>query len=245
MDNTDKINPYKDSSDGKKEQVAQMFDNIAPKYDFLNHFLSLNIDKIWRRKAIEILKKSEPKHILDIATGTGDFAFEINRIIAPEKIIGIDISQGMLEIGKEKIKKRRLENVIQFYIGDSENIDFRDNTYDAATVAFGVRNFENLQKGLSEIYRVLKPEGEVVILEFSTPQKFPVKQFYRFYSRRILPFFGKLFSKDKSAYTYLPESVEAFPFGEKFISILKETGFKKCYCKVFSFGIASVYYGRK
>ncbi len=245
MNKAEKILPYKNSDGGKKEQVAEMFDKIAPKYDFLNHFLSMNIDKIWRKKSIRLLKSSNPELILDVATGTGDFAFEIYKRLKPEKIIGIDISEGMLKVGEEKIEKKGLSSVIEFQKGDSENLSFPENYFDAVTVAFGVRNFENLQKGLNEIYRVLKPSGKIVILEFSQPSSFPVKQFYGFYSKHILPFFGKLFSKDKSAYTYLPESVNAFPYGEDFLRYLKNAGFKSASCKKFSFGISSVYFAEK
>ncbi len=245
MNKAEKILPYKNSGSGKKEQVAEMFDNIAPKYDFLNHFLSMNIDKIWRRKSIRLLKSEKPQLILDVATGTGDFAFEIYKRLKPKKIIGIDISEGMLKVGEEKIKKRNLTEYIEFRKGDSENLDFEDNYFDAVTVAFGVRNFENLQKGLAELFRVLKPSGKLIVLEFSQPDKFPIKQFYGFYSKYILPFFGKLFSKDKSAYIYLPESVNAFPYGEKFIQFLKNAGFKSAQYKKFSFGISSVYFAEK
>ncbi|RLD52230.1 MAG: bifunctional demethylmenaquinone methyltransferase/2-methoxy-6-polyprenyl-1,4-benzoquinol methylase UbiE [Bacteroidetes bacterium] len=245
MNKAEKILPYKNSGSGKKEQVAEMFDNIAPKYDFLNHFLSMNIDKIWRRKSIRLLKSEKPQLILDVATGTGDFAFEIYKRLKPKKIIGIDISEGMLKVGEEKIKKRNLTEYIEFRKGDSENLDFEDNYFDAVTVAFGVRNFENLQKGLAELFRVLKPSGKLIVLEFSQPDKFPIKQFYGFYSKYILPFFGKLFSKDKSAYIYLPESVNAFPYGEKFTQFLKNAGFKSAQYKKFSFGISSVYFAEK
>jgi len=245
LNKAEKILPYKNSQGGKKEQVAEMFDNIAPKYDFLNHFLSMNIDKIWRRKSIRLLKSEKPELILDVATGTGDFAFEIYKRLKPKKIIGIDISEGMLKVGETKIKKRNLSEYIEFRKGDSENLDFEDNYFDAVTVAFGVRNFENLKKGLAELFRVLKPSGKLIVLEFSQPDTFPIKQFYGFYSKYILPFFGKLFSKDKSAYTYLPESVNAFPYGEKFIQFLKNTGFKSARYKKFSFGISSVYFAEK
>ena len=245
MNKAEKILPYKNSEEGKKKQVAEMFDNIAPKYDFLNHFLSLNIDKIWRKKSIKLLKKSNPEILLDIATGTGDFALEIYKRLKPEKIIGIDISEGMLKVGREKIKKKGLLSVIEFQKGDSENLSFSDNYFDAVTVAFGVRNFENLEKGLFEMKRVLKPSGVLIILEFSQPEKFPIKQFYGFYSKNILPVFGKVFSKDKSAYTYLPESVNAFPYGKNFVDILKKTGFSAVKFKQFAFGISTVYYAEK
>ena len=245
MNNSEKVIPYKDSNKGKKKQVAEMFDSIAHKYDFLNHFLSLNIDKIWRRKSIKLLKKSQPKNVLDVATGTGDFAFEIYKSLQAEKIIGIDISKGMLKIGKEKAEKKQLTHIIEFKEGDSENIKFPDNSFDAVTVAFGVRNFEDLDKGLAEMIRVLKPGGEVVVLEFSRPEKFPVKQLYNFYFKRVLPTIGKLFSKDMSAYSYLPESVDAFPYGKKFVDKMQSAGFKNISEKKFTFGISSVYYGKK
>jgi len=245
LNKAEKILPYKNSDGGKKEQVAEMFDRIASKYDFLNHFLSMNIDKIWRKKSIQLLKPANPDLILDVATGTGDFAFEIYKHLKPEKIIGIDISEGMLKVGEEKIKKKGLSSIIEFQKGDSENLNFPENYFDAVTVAFGVRNFENLEKGLSEMKRVLKPSGELIILEFSQPEKFPIKQFYGFYSKYILPVLGKLFSKDKSAYTYLPESVNAFPYGRNFVDILKKTGFSAVKFNQFAFGISTVYYAEK
>jgi len=232
------------SKAGKKEQVAAMFNNIAHRYDFLNHFFSLGIDKIWRRKAINLLKKENPQTILDVATGTGDFAIAAMKL-HPQRINGIDISEKMLEIGREKIKNKKLEKIIELSLGDSENIKFPDNTFDAVTVAFGVRNFENLELGLKEINRVLKKNGTLVVLEFSQPKKFPVKQLYKFYFSNILPFFGKLISKDSSAYTYLPESVIVFPYGEKFLELLQSTGFSNTYCKQLSFGISSIYTGKK
>lgn len=245
MNKAEKILPYKKSAGDKKEQVAEMFDNIAGKYDFLNHFLSLNIDKIWRRKSVNLLKDADPKIILDVATGTGDFALEIFKQLKPKKIIGIDISEGMLNVGKEKVAEKQLSEIIEFQKGDSENLQFNDNMFDASTVAFGVRNFANLHKGLSEIYRVLKPGGKLIILEFSQPENFPVKQFYGFYSKYLLPFFGKLFSKDQAAYTYLPESVNAFPYGNEFENILLKVGFVSVKSKTFTFGISTVYYAVK
>lgn len=239
------IKPYKKSEKSKKEQVAAMFDNIAHRYDFLNRFLSLNIDRIWRRKAINLLKNSQAKNILDIATGTGDFAIETVKIIKPENVIGIDISEKMLAVGRKKILKKKLENIIRLEKGDSENIKFPSNNFDIVTAAFGVRNFENLEKGLSEMYRVLKNNGEILILEFSKPQNFPIKNIYNFYFKNILPFFGKLFSKDKSAYKYLPDSVDNFPYGKKFKNILENIGFKNCRLKTLSFGIATIYHCKK
>jgi demethylmenaquinone methyltransferase/2-methoxy-6-polyprenyl-1,4-benzoquinol methylase len=233
----------KDNS-GKKQEVRQMFNNIAHRYDFLNHFLSAGIDYSWRRKAINIIGKNHPKTILDVATGTGDLAIAALKI-KPEKIIGIDIAADMVEVGINKIKKKKLQDIIQLQTGDSENLDFPNETFDAVMVAFGVRNFENLQKGLSEMHRVLKPSGQVLILEFSQPSKFPVKQFYNFYFRYILPFLGKTISGDKSAYTYLHDSVEVFPYGKDFMKILKETGFTSTFHKSLTFGIASIYSGIK
>jgi demethylmenaquinone methyltransferase/2-methoxy-6-polyprenyl-1,4-benzoquinol methylase len=241
---TSQVTPYHDSDLSKKEQVAQMFDNIAPKYDFLNHFLSLGIDVLWRKKAIRLLKKLQPKQILDIATGTGDFAFEALSL-NPDKITGVDISAGMLEIGKRKIKERGLQDKMEFLLADSESLPFDNNTFDAITVAFGVRNFENLRKGLKDMHRVLKPNGSVVILEFSKPKGFPIKQFYFLYFMHILPFIGKLVSKDKTAYSYLPESVQAFPEGNKFVQILADCGFQSTKEIRLSFGIASIYLGNK
>jgi len=236
--------PYKDKSEAKKQQVADMFDSISGKYDFLNHFLSLGIDIRWRKKAIKYLKKDQPKQILDIATGTGDFAIEALKL-DPEKVIGVDISEGMLNVGREKMKKRGLDHIIDMQSGDSENLHFDDNNFDAIIVAFGVRNFENLEKGLAEMNRVLKPGGKAVILEFSKPSIFPFKQLYNFYFRWILPKVGKLVSKDSAAYTYLPESVKEFPYGEEFIRILEGTGFKNTQCKPLTLGISSIYIGEK
>ncbi len=238
------VTPYKNSTETKKEQVAQMFDNIAPKYDFLNHFLSMGIDKIWRKKVVNYLKKYQPETILDIATGTGDLAITALRI-KPKKVIGIDISQEMLNVGKIKIKKKGIDDKIELHKGDSENIQFEDASFDAAMVAFGVRNFENLQKGLQEIHRVLKQGKPLVVLEFSKPKTFPVKQIYNFYFKNILPFVGKIFSKDNSAYTYLPESVQAFPEGKDFLNELEKAGFKSSEEKRLTFGIASIYIAEK
>jgi demethylmenaquinone methyltransferase / 2-methoxy-6-polyprenyl-1,4-benzoquinol methylase len=236
--------PYKDDQAGKKQQVARMFDNISGNYDFLNHFLSLGIDKGWRRKAIRILQTINPRILLDVATGTGDFAIQAMDL-KPDKIVGVDISEGMLEVGRRKIKKLKLEQTIELKSGDSENLGFEENKFDAVTVAFGVRNFENLEKGLSEIFRVLRPGGMLVVLEFSRPRRFPFKQLYNFYFKAILPKIGRMVSKDSSAYTYLPESVEAFPDGEAFENVLKKVGFKDTACKSLTFGISSIYTARK
>lgn len=238
------IIPYKNIKSGKKEQIAFMFDKIAGNYDFLNHFLSLGIDKIWRRNAIKILKKYKPEKILDIATGTGDFAIEAVKL-NPQEIIGIDISNEMLRIGKKKIKKRKLENIISFIEGNSENLGFENCSFNAAIVAFGVRNFENLSLCLKETYRVLKPGGVFIVIEFSMPKRFPVKQLYNFYFFRILPLLGRIFSKDKSAYNYLPESVNAFPDENNFINVLSKAGFINSKFISQTFGIASIYCGTK
>lgn len=236
--------PYKDKNASKKEQVAEMFDNISHKYDFLNHFLSAGIDILWRKRAIKLLKPYQPKVILDVATGTADFAIEA-LALKPEKIIGIDISEGMLAHGREKLKKRKLDHIITLQSGDSEGLPFMENTFDAVIVAFGVRNFENLEKGLTNINRVLKPGAPIVVLEFSKPKAFPIKQLYNFYSNFALPLVGKLISKDKAAYTYLPESVSAFPEGKDFIKILSLSGFKKCRHIPLTFGISSIYIGER
>jgi len=227
-----------------KEIVKEMFDDIAPKYDFLNHFLSFGIDKRWRKKAVKMLKESNPKHVLDVATGTGDFAIRINKDLGA-KVTGVDISVGMLEMGKEKIANLGLGDVISLEEGDSTNLRFDDNTFDALTVAFGVRNFEDLPKGLGEMNRVLKKGAKVVILEFSKPRMFPFKQLYTFYSLYILPFLGAIFSRNKSAYTYLPESVRAFPDGDDFLKIMENIGFSSCKKKILSLGIVTIYTGIK
>ncbi len=236
--------PYKEKQSGKKEQVAEMFNNISHKYDFLNHFLSLGIDIIWRKKAISYLKDDKPTTILDIATGTGDFAIEA-LALKPTKIVGVDISEGMLEVGKKKMAKKGYDDIIDLQMGDSEKLLFEDNTFDAVIVSFGVRNFENLEKGLKDMNRVLKEGGKAVILEFSKPAKFPFKQIYNFYFKAILPKLGKVISNDNAAYTYLPESVEAFPDGKNFLNVLEKAGFKNTQCKPLTFGISSIYIGQK
>ncbi|GAB4259141.1 MAG: bifunctional demethylmenaquinone methyltransferase/2-methoxy-6-polyprenyl-1,4-benzoquinol methylase UbiE [Vicingaceae bacterium] len=236
--------PYKEKQAGKKEQVADMFNNISKKYDFLNHFLSLGIDVLWRKKAIKLLKNEAPETILDVATGTCDFAIEAVKL-QPEKIIGVDISEGMLSVGREKIKNKNLDHLISVQLADSENLPFDDGYFDAFTVGFGVRNFENLELGLKEMNRVLRKNGTGIILEFSKPKKFPLKQLYNFYFFKILPLIGKMVSKDNSAYTYLPESVEAFPDGEDFIAILHKTGYKNCKAYPLMGGIATIYEAKK
>lgn len=238
------VTPYKNQTTSKKEQVAAMFDNIAPKYDFLNQLLSLGIHKGWRKKAIGLLQAQKPKLILDIATGTADFAIEAMKL-NPVKVIGVDISEGMLKLGRDKINKLGLQDKIELKLGDSESLPFPDNNFDAITVGFGVRNFENLEKGIADIHRVLNPNGMLVILEFSKPVHFPVKQVYNFYFKYVTPFVGKLFSKDSSAYTYLPESVNAFPAGDAFLKILGKAGFKETKAISLTFGIASIYIAKK
>lgn len=237
--------PYKEKDASKKAQVAEMFDNISHRYDFLNHFLSLGIDIRWRKKAIKLLKADQPKRILDIATGTGDFALEAASSLSPEEVIGVDISEGMLEVGRKKVIKQGKEKIVQLRSGDSEDLQFEDNYFDSLIVAFGVRNFENLEKGLSEMLRVVRPGGKLVIVEFSKPQSFPFKQIYNAYFQLVLPSIGNFVSKDNSAYRYLPESVQAFPDGANFLQVLEKLGYKNTQCKPLTFGIASIYVGTK
>lgn len=236
------ITPY-NSNDTKKDQVATMFNNVAGTYDFLNHFFSLGIDKLWRKKLIKLIQLENPTLILDVATGTADLAIAESKTSA-EKIIGVDISTKMLEVGREKIKKLNIQN-IELQEGDSENLNFKDNTFDAVSVAFGVRNFENLEVGLKEMHRVLKAEKKVFILEFSIPTNFIIKNLYFLYFFYILPFIGKIVSKDSRAYSYLPESVEKFPSGNKFVEILNKCGFKDISCTPLLFGISTIYIGKK
>ncbi len=238
------VKPY-EAEGSKKQQVSEMFDNIAPYYDLLNRVLSLGIDKSWRKRAIKLLQEDNPKYILDVATGTGDVALQVADKLQPEKIIGVDISNEMLAIGRQKIAKKNLESVITLEEGDSENLPFQDNTFDAITVAYGVRNFENLEKGLGEMYRVLKPGGKVVVLEFSKPTMFPFKQLFNLYFKYILPTIGKWTSKDPKAYRYLYESVQAFPDGKQFVSILNKLGFHSTQFISLSLGICSIYLGKK
>jgi demethylmenaquinone methyltransferase/2-methoxy-6-polyprenyl-1,4-benzoquinol methylase len=238
------VKPYGNAATSKKEEVAEMFNKISKRYDFLNHFLSLGIDKIWRKKAVKMLRELQPKRILDLATGTGDFAIE-SLSLQPSEIVGMDISEGMLEVGRQKMKARGYDGIISMRLGDSENLPFEDNYFDALTVGFGVRNYENLEKGLSEMLRVVRPGGKLIILEFSKPKKFPIKQYYAFHSKYIIPFFGKRISKDEKAYAYLPESVAAFPEGDDFIAILKQTGYQEIGSKLVAGGIATIYYGTK
>jgi demethylmenaquinone methyltransferase/2-methoxy-6-polyprenyl-1,4-benzoquinol methylase len=238
------VTPYGDSARGKKEQVTSMFDAISGEYDGLNRVISFGIDVKWRRKVVQILKAKSPENILDIATGTGDLAISLAETGA-SKIVGLDISKGMLEVGKKKVIQKKLDKKVEMIVGDSEDLQFKDNSFDAVTVAFGVRNFENLEKGLSEIYRVLKPKGTLVVLETSVPTKTPYKQGYSVYTKYILPAIGKVFSKDRSAYRYLSESASVFPHGKAFNNILGEIGFIGMENKPQTFGVASIYIASK
>ena len=241
---SEKVTPYQDSKLSKKEQVTQMFDTISKNYDGLNRVISFGIDIKWRKRLVEILKKKKPNNILDIATGTGDLAINLVQTGA-DKIIGLDISPGMLEVGINKVNSKKLDHTIEMIEGDSENLPFEDHSFDAVTVAFGVRNFETLETGLSEIYRVLKPSGTFLVLETSVPTKTPYRQGYAFYTKQILPRVGKLFSKDDSAYAYLSESASVFPHGEKFNNILRKIGFIEVVNKPQTFGVASIYVATK
>lgn len=241
----DNVVPDQDSILSKKEQVANMFDSIAVRYDFLNRFLSAGIDQTWRKKALNQLKKQRPKYILDVATGTADVAIMASRLLHPEKITGIDISNKMLDIGRIKLKELKLDDTIELLNGDSETISFPDNSFDAVTVAFGVRNFENLETGLSEIKRVLKPGGKLVVLEFSKPKNPVFKGIYNLYMKTICPAAGKFFSKNKTAYSYLDQSIKQFPEGKNFTLILDKLGYNNTYNKSLSLGICSIYCGEK
>lgn len=239
-----KVTPYKDSDLNKKQQVTKMFDTISKEYDGLNRVISFGIDVKWRNKVVALVKETQPESILDIATGTGDLAINLTKTNA-KKIIGLDISEGMLEVGRKKITNKKLDETITMMVGDSENLPFDNDTFDAITVAFGIRNFENLEKGLSEILRVLKPNGIFAILETSVPSKTPYKQGYKFYTKYILPSIGKLFSKDQMAYSYLSESASVFPHGETLNNILRKIGFINVNNKPQTFGVASIYTASK
>lgn len=240
----DNVIPFRDSDKSKKEQVAEMFDSIAPRYDLMNRFLSARIDVAWRKKAIRLLGRDKPSHILDIATGTGDMAIMAAKLINPEKITGIDISPKMLEFGRKKVEKEGLGNKIQLQSGDSETINFADNTFDGGMVAFGVRNFENLEKGLAEIMRVLKPGTQLVILEFSKPRQ-PFRGLYNFYMNVLAPQVARLFRQNKKAYQYLKESADAFPERDELVGILNKTGYSDTRFQSLSLGICCIYTGRK
>lgn len=238
------IKPYNED-EKKSVQVEKMFDNIAHAYDRLNHTLSLGIDKSWRRKAIAWLRPFQPKIMMDVATGTGDFAIQACWDLCPDKLIGTDISEGMMNVGRDKVKKAGLEETISFAKEDCTSLTFPDRSFDAVTVAFGVRNFENLDKGLTEIHRVLKENGKLVILELSTPEYFPMKQLYAIYSKAVIPTLGRIFSKDKSAYHYLPQSIKAFPQGEVMKNIMKKAGFGEVAFKRLTLGICTLYMATK
>lgn len=234
------MKPY-NQEDSKKEQVRDMFDNIAPTYDRLNHILSVNIDRLWRRRVVRIVRRLHPAHILDVATGTGDLAIAMARRIEECHIHGVDLSEQMLAIAREKVAARGMNERISLAVGDAEHLDVADGSVDVATVAFGVRNFENLEQGLREMYRTIKDGGHIVILEFSTPQGRIFGALYRWYSHKVLPFIGRLISRDGAAYDYLPSSVDEFPAPERFMEMLREVGFKKCKARSQSLGIAQIY----
>ena len=240
----EKINPYEDGVE-KARQVEKMFDNIAPTYDKLNHRLSWNIDKGWRKKAIGYLKPFAPKTLLDIATGTGDFAIQAAQMLNLEKIVGADISEGMMAIGREKVKSAGLQQVISFEKEDCTRLSYSEATFDAVIAAFGIRNFADLDKGLAEMCRVLKPGGHLGIVELTSPVSFPMKQLFHIYSHTVLPVYGRLISKDTSAYSYLTKTIEAFPQGERMVGILNEAGFKEAGFKRLTFGICTMYYATK
>lgn len=238
------INPYKESTQTHKEQVTQMFDNIAHRYDFLNHLLSMGTDRLWRKRAIKLLVPLKPTYMLDVATGTGDFAIEATNFLKA-KVIGIDISEEMLRLGREKISSRHLIDQILLETGDGEKIKYENDTFDAVTVGFGIRNFDSIKKGVKEMHRVLKPGGMMVILELSRMDIFPVKQFFELYFHFLVPLLGRIFSKDPSAYNYLPESVKDFPKRKEIASIMNDAGFKNSGFKRLSLGIATLFYGIK
>jgi demethylmenaquinone methyltransferase/2-methoxy-6-polyprenyl-1,4-benzoquinol methylase len=241
----DEVVPYRNSDLSKKQQVAEMFDSVAFRYDFLNRFLSVGIDNSWRKKALMKLQDRQPKLMLDVATGTADMAIMASALLHPDKITGIDISEGMLEIGRKKVRQLGLANKIELLNGDSETINMDSNSFDAVTVAFGVRNFQHLEKGLAEILRVLKPGGRLVILEFSKPGSPLIRIFYNFYMKTFAPLMGRLFSKNYCAYKYLDESIKKFPEGKNFTRILDSLGFHNCYNKTLSLGICSIYCAEK
>ncbi|MGP1559131.1 MAG: bifunctional demethylmenaquinone methyltransferase/2-methoxy-6-polyprenyl-1,4-benzoquinol methylase UbiE [Prevotella intermedia] len=244
MYNQEKIKPY-NSTDEKGKVVEEMFDNIAPTYDTLNHRLSWNIDKSWRKKAIKQLSPFKPKTILDIATGTGDFAILSAKMLLPDTLIGVDISEGMMEIGRQKVKNEGLEGIISFQKEDCLNLTFPSDTFEAVTAAFGIRNFQDLERGLVEMYRVLKKGGHLCIIELTTPISFPMKQLFKVYSKVVLPFYGRLISKDSSAYDYLNKTIAAFPQGETMMKILQKAGFTKTSFKRLTFGICTMYIAEK
>ena len=239
----EKITPYHDGE--KASQVEQMFDNIAPTYDKLNHRLSWDIDKGWRKKAIKALAPYQPQSLLDIATGTGDFAILATRMLHPERVVGADISEGMMQIGREKVKALGLDNVVTFEKEDCTHLTYNNDTFDAVTAAFGIRNFADLDAGLREMCRVLRPGGHLSIVELTTPVSFPMRQLFHIYSHTVLPVYGRLISKDTSAYSYLTKTIEAFPQGERMVEILKKAGFREASFKRLTFGICTMYFATK
>lgn len=234
------VKPYKDSTSGKKEQISEMFDNVSSNYDQLNRVITFGMDLRWRRNVLKLVSENNPRNILDIATGTADMPILFSKSGA-KQIIGVDISQGMLDVGVKKVEKKNLQEIIHLELGDAENLKYEDNSFDAVTVCYGIRNFEDLEQGLKEILRVLKPGGKFVILETSTPAKFPFKQGYFLYTKRIMPLVGKLFSKDKKAYSYLSESAIHFPYGAELKKILEEIGFNNVKCIPQAQGISTIY----
>lgn len=240
----EKIKPYNDSEE-KGAQVELMFDNIAHSYDKLNHRLSWNIDKMWRRKALKLLEPFKPQTMLDIATGTGDFAIHAVKMLQPKHLVGADISEGMMEVGRKKTRALGIDNIIEFNKEDCMNLSFEDNTFDAVTAAFGIRNFSDLDRGLSEMHRVLKKDGHLCIVELTTPVSFPMKQLFKIYSHTVLPIYGRLISGDHTAYSYLTATIEAFPQGERMVGILKNAGFAKASFKRLTFGICTMYFATK
>lgn len=239
--NTTTVKPYTEAQSGKKVQVEQMFDAISPQYDAFNHMMTMGIDYAWRRKAVKLLKSYNPKRVLDVATGTGDFAIEAVKILKPEHVVGLDISEGMLEVGRKKMKERNYDKIVSMVKGDSEQLPFENESFEAITVGFGVRNFENLEQGLAEIRRVLHPKGAVAILEPAYPTAFPLKQLFSLYFKGIIPTIGRIFAQDKAAYTYLPNSVKAFPNGKEFLTICNRVGFSNGRWIPLTFGVCSLY----
>ena len=238
------MKPY-NTDQSKKEEVREMFDNIAPKYDLLNHTLSMSIDRLWRRHVVKIVCRVKPRRILDVATGTADFAILLAKALRPDRLVGIDLSEGMMEIGRGKVRKERLDGIVSLQKGDCMELAFADNSFDAVTAAFGIRNFEDLKRGLREMCRVLKPDGHLCVVELTAPVAFPMKQLFRLYSHTFLPLYGRLVSKDDRAYGYLTATIEAFPQGEAMVGILKSAGFSEATFKRLTFGICTMYLAKK
>lgn len=242
--NPETILPY-DSDESKEVQVQRMFDAIAPVYDRMNRLMAFGLDRGWRKTALKMLRRYHPRRILDVATGTGDLALLLDERLNPDQIIGVDLSEGMLRIAREKVVKRNAQRRILFEVQDCLSMDFDDNSFDVVTVAYGVRNFEHLEAGFREMYRVLRPGGALCVIELSTPERFPFRQLYKFYTYTFIPFIGRLVSKDRSAYSYLPRSVAAVPQGEAMLDIFRRAGFDRCYCRRLTFGACTIYIGEK